>query len=395
MMALLVASCAPKGYVITGKISGAEGKTVHLVTGKHELLRVPIDSAVIRDGRFEMKGELAVPELLALRFFPDDSRGAGKTGYVFRPTIPFFIERGRVHVEAVLDSIPLATFDPGYDYSKVRLTAPPLHELYLEYNRGKAAAEEAKKGAWRDYSMYLRAKEKPPVSVGIEAVGRIDAASSKPFVKGFIARNRDNAVGLYAFRDNTGYKAVSAGLFTAAEIDEILASFSPEMKSTAYYKLVAEEAALARQTAVGAPFVDFTLEDAGGNPVRLSDHAGKGRHVLFDFWASWCGPCRADIPHLKELYEMYHPDGFEIVSISIDADEGKWMEALEKEQMPWTQLRDKEVATGKLMETYCFMAIPACVLVGPDGTIVDRNARGSWLDGILVKLYGNRFGDKF
>jgi hypothetical protein len=98
---------------------------------------------------------------------------------------------------------------------------------------------------------------------------------------------------------------------------------------------------------------------------------------------------------LKEIYELYHPTGFEIIGISMDSNKGSWLTAVADEQMPWLQASNLEAFNGDLDKVYNFNGIPACVLVGPDGTIVDRNMRGSWMDRKLIELYGNKFGDKY
>jgi thiol-disulfide isomerase/thioredoxin len=387
----LAAAGGPEGYVIKGKIKGAEGRFVQLLTGKDELFQVAIDSAVIKNGRFEFKGELAAPTLLTIKFFESDERE-----FELRPIVPLFVDKGVFLVEAMLDSIPLATYDGNYDYSKVRVTGSHLHELYAEYVGEKSASLAEKAVRYQDYDEYLQARGTMRISEGIARVAKLDATTDRltGWVKQFIARNRDNAVGLYVFLDNIGYKSIHDGLFTLGEMDDILASFPAEVKSTGLYQQAIEETNAVKRSAVGARFTDFMLQDPEGNPVRLSDHAGKGKYVLLEFWASWCGPCRADIPHLKEVYELYHPAGFEIVSISMDADKESWLKAVKDEQMPWTQASDLK-PFGEMVKVYNFQGIPACVLVGPDGTIVDRNMRGSWMDRKLIKLYGNRFGDKY
>ena len=390
---IMMISCSPKGWVIQGNISGdeAEGKTVYLYKGV-TFYKIVVDSAVIKDGRFEFHDEkLVSPDLYTIMFFPDDTRGImGDRGYAFRPVIPVFLDEGTYEIRAEWDKIPMEDLNGTFDYSGLKITAPEPMMFYMEYSDKMKTLRDAEGKAWRDYSAYLQGENGKQVSEGIKAVNGIDRETelAKVFVREFIKRNAGNAVGLFVLEDN-------AGRFTVSELDDIMESFPIETRNSVYGKKVWDKVNAVKQTAVGARYVDYSFQDIDGKPFKLSDLVGKGKYVLLEFWASWCGPCKADIPHLKEVYELYHPLGFEVVSISMDNDKDKWVQEVERQQMSWLQVSDLNAFNGELSKFYNFQGIPACVLVGPDGTIVDRNMRGSWMDRKLIELYGNHFGEKY
>ena len=133
---------------------------------------------------------------------------------------------------------------------------------------------------------------------------------------------------------------------------------------------------------VGGTFIDDT-------EYKAEDYAGKT--VLIDFWATWCGPCRGEIPNVKKLYGYYHEKGFEIIGISSDRDVETLKKFTEKEEMPWKQMmRDKAlVADGQTMgEYYGVTGIPTMILIGPNGKVITTNARGKALEDALTDIYG-------
>jgi thiol-disulfide isomerase/thioredoxin len=177
-----------------------------------------------------------------------------------------------------------------------------------------------------------------------------------------------------------------------SDIDKATGLLSQKVKESPLGKKAIEKAMEIRKTAVGAIFADLTLQDKDGNSVRLSEHIGRdNRYVLLEFWASWCHPCRADIPHLKEIYKLYHSEGFDIISISMDNSKENWLKAVDEEQMPWLQVSDLKAFDGEISKLYNFMGIPFCVLISPDGIIVDRNMRGPFLIKKMRELYGDKF----
>jgi peroxiredoxin len=135
---------------------------------------------------------------------------------------------------------------------------------------------------------------------------------------------------------------------------------------------------------------DFTLPTPVGENLRLSSL--RGQYVLVDFWASWCMPCRAEIPHLKDLYAQYHAAGLEIVSISIDAHPEAWKRAMGQEQMPWNQVMDTYSGTGDYSDVaggYGVKYIPYTLLLDKEGKVLAVNPEPHSLDKQLKKIFGN------
>lgn len=175
-----------------------------------------------------------------------------------------------------------------------------------------------------------------------------------------------------------------------SEYEELKELLKPEF---AYYDH--ELSKIARMTladfevkAPGKPFIDMEMEDTRGMKCKLSDWCGKGRYVLIDFWASWCGPCMKEMPNVIANYQKYHPLGFEIVGVSLDQDKGQWINTLSRLGMRWPQMSDLKGWESIAVETWGIHSIPTSVLVGPDGKIVALNLREEELGKKLKEIYG-------
>jgi len=135
---------------------------------------------------------------------------------------------------------------------------------------------------------------------------------------------------------------------------------------------------------------DFSLRTPTGEDLSLS--ALRGQFVLVDFWASWCMPCRAEIPHLKELYAQYHAAGLEILGVSTDAHPEAWKRAMAQEQMPWRQVLDSYSGTGNFSDVagrYGIEFIPYTLLLDKEGIVLAVNPEPRALDKQLKKIFGN------
>ncbi len=143
-------------------------------------------------------------------------------------------------------------------------------------------------------------------------------------------------------------------------------------------------AALAR-TEPGQKYVDISVPDTAGMELPLSRFVGEGKYVLLDFWASWCPPCRAEIPNLVTAYKEFHSKGFEIYAVSLDKNRKAWLDGIKMFKMDWPQVGTLKFWESAAAETYGVRSIPSNVLIGPDGTILARNLMGS----VLLQKLGN------
>ena len=138
---------------------------------------------------------------------------------------------------------------------------------------------------------------------------------------------------------------------------------------------------------IGTKFIDLEEPDVNGNMHKLSEFVGNGKWVLIDFWAAWCGPCRGEMPNVVANYKKYHDKGFDIVGLSFDNDKDAWVKAIKELDMPWNHLSDLKGWESAAAGVYGIRAIPASLLVDPEGTVVARNLRGDALGSKLAEIF--------
>lgn len=144
----------------------------------------------------------------------------------------------------------------------------------------------------------------------------------------------------------------------------------------------------ATEAFVGQQFTDLEMADTNGTMHKLSEYAGNSCWVFVDFWASWCGPCRAEMPHVVSAYEKYHEKGLNIIGVSLDTNKEPWVKAINDLSMPWTHLSDLKGWESIVTSVYKVWAIPDNLLIDPQGKIVARNLRGEELHAKLKEIFG-------
>jgi len=358
----------PQAFVIKGKIGNLNAPAKAYLAYQVGATKV-IDSAVITNGSFSFGGNVLNPTNASLLL---DHKGNGLTKTdSTADVLNFYVEKGELAITSTDSAYKAVITGSKINDDSKRLIGQlkPINDRAKELNAEKRSASEAQMNS-AEFQNKLEEKFK---ELQIE---------QKAVIKMFILSNPNSYLSILALYSVGGPSP------DPSELDTLYNSLSPDLKNMEAAKVFKSQLDALRTTSVGVMAPDFTQNDINGVPVKLSSFRGK--YVLLDFWASWCGPCREENPNVVKAYNKYKDKNFTILSVSLDKPEGRnsWLAAIKSDGLSWTQVSDLKFWSNEAATLYSITSIPSNFLIDPNGKIIAKDLRGGDLENMLEQVLG-------
>jgi thiol-disulfide isomerase/thioredoxin len=341
-------------YILRGNLKGLADGWVWLY---HSQTEKDVDSGRVKNGSFVIKGHSSAPERCMLGT-------QGKEGKEYR--LRFWLQAGEISITGKKDSILNAA-----------ITGSPTQDESDRFQAGQKDLDVLESQLERSYDQ-ARAKNDGHLLDSLKNLFTDLDHRRRQYVKDYAAAHPASYV--------TAHAIYSTFVFDpqASELRQLYRGLDPAIQSSYFGMQVKASLEAAELTDIGQPAPAFVQNDPKGKPVSLASF--KGKFVLLDFWASWCGPCRAENPNVVAAYKKYAAKGFTVLGVSLDQDKDKWLAAVKKDQLAWTQVSDLKGWQNKAADLYGVKGIPMNYLLDREGKIIAKGLRGEELDKKLDEL---------
>ena len=349
LLCMVMAAMAQSAFRYSGNINGLKSGVARLTYIADQQPKQI--SADIRNGKFEFNGSLPDPERVGISFAGEKIGGE------------IFFFAGNENVNILVDT--------GH-WDEAAITGSETQKEYELYSILTKTVDEKSIALNRIGSqLYLSGKLNEQQKDSLFKVHDQLDLEKRIIIADFAKKYPSSAVSAWAISIYYGYEP---------NLDELLPAYhslSVANRQGQYGKIISEIIDAAKKTAIGKKATDFTITDIKGRPVSLSSYRGK--YLLVDFWASWCGPCRAENPNVVRVYKLYHSEKFDILSVSLDNNRELWQKAIKNDQLEWTQGSDLKAWESRIVRDYGIKGIPFNMLLDKDGIIIAKNLRGKAL----------------
>ncbi|HUR67102.1 MAG TPA: TlpA disulfide reductase family protein [Chitinophagaceae bacterium] len=366
---------ASKPFTLSGKVKNLAYKPEWVFLQYRTNGEWKTDSVKTTDGKYSFSGQIAEPITARLRVkYALDEKGVKVPTVGTRDGVTVFLQPGKIKVTAV-DS-----------FSNVEVKGSAAHDEYVKIQALNKPFDARLTKLYDQYSDYRKAKDKENQDKVEKEIDAVDAEKREKVYGYYVKNNPSSPLGLYALQQYAGWE------INPDKVEPLFNSLSDVNKNYPSAVLFKEDIEIAKKTGIGRIAMDFTQNDTLGNPVMLSSLRGK--YLLVDFWASWCGPCRAENPNVVKVFQKYKDRNFTIIGVSLDrpGQKEKWMKAIHDDQLEWTHVSDLKFWDNDVAKQYGIKAIPQNLLLDPDGKIIARNLRGEELDEKLGAAMGEKKG---